>query len=270
MAINIRNYQKINGGRTIHCGICHIAGHNRRHCPNVEEWAKEWEEAFENETTHNLDQRWSKRQAYVEKMHRKGGVTVRNKPRCGFCRALDHNRRNCTVLSNLRTKLVKANEAWRRQYAKFATVSGCSPATLLEVTHQEYDYNVHKYVVNTDVVLVAKVLPENLTLFCAASDWDIKQECRVPLVGNQRLTELPATWFGVMENNIDAVKLFGRARYGYNTDSTKVKVVKESAYRFTEEWIKQVPEDIDFVLKKMTLERLQRFKLEEIADGFLK
>jgi len=270
MAINIRNYQKKNGGRTITCGICHTAGHNRRHCPKTEEWAREWEKALDTDTIHDLVKKWEKRNAYNEWVHRQSGVAVRNKPRCGFCRGEDHNRRNCTKLTDLRAKLIKANEAWRRQYAKFASVSGCSPATLLEVTHQEYDYNNHKYVDCKDVVLVAKVLPENLTLFCAAGDWDIKQECSIPFVGNKRLTELPASWFGVSSFASDSVRLFGRARYGYSTDRTSIKVVKESEYQFTEEWIKQVPEDIDFVLKKMTLERLERFGLEQLADGFLK
>ena len=43
MAINTRKYHNQAGKRTIHCGLCRTAGHNRTSCPMIDEWAKEYE-----------------------------------------------------------------------------------------------------------------------------------------------------------------------------------------------------------------------------------
>jgi len=43
-------------------------------------------------------------------------------------------------------------------------------------------------------------------------------------------------------------------------------VLRSSDYEFTEEWINQQPADIDFMLKKMTLERLINYRLDALID----
>ena len=277
MAINTRKYHNQAGKRTIHCGLCRTAGHNRTSCPMIDEWAKEYEKWLNEHqgSAQGMPCAWRKRQAYTIYTKKKQKATAaRAKPACGFCRSTDHNRRNCKTMEKWRKSLQKANTRWRRAYAAFATAVGCSPGSLLEITHKEYDYVKLEYVDRSNVVLVDNTLPENLSLFCAAEAWEIRQEYNVPVVGSEiaMSSGVPVSWFAIGRTASEvarAHKLFISARfrsYESSNNTNPVRVLRSSDYEFTEEWINQQPADIDFMLKKMTLERLINYRLDALID----
>jgi hypothetical protein len=277
MAINMRNYQNGAGKRTVHCGLCRTPGHNRTNCPMIEPWAKEYEEWEDGAREAVLSDAWLKRQAYsTREAKRARSEAPRAKPACGFCRSTSHNRRNCTEMEQWRKKLTKANIRWRKAYAKFARERGCAPGSLLEVSYQEYEYKVMEYVDRSEVVLVDNALPENLSIFCAAEAWEVRQDHNVPIVGTSSMAKsgIPVQWFINGSDNdiaLAASSMFSSARYnrwagGSGSKEPEVKVLKLSDYQFTDEWITQLPADIDFVLKKLTLEKLQQFRLDALID----
>ena len=279
MAINMRNYQNGQGKRTVHCGLCRTPGHNRTNCPMIEPWAEEYEEWENGARETVLSEAWKKRQAYsVRESKRARSEAPRAKPACGFCRSTSHNRRNCKEMEQWRKKLIKANIRWRKAYAKFATQRGCAPGSLLEVSHQEYDYVKMEYLNKTAVVLVDNALPENLSIFCAAEHWEIRQDHTVPVVGSDSMGKsgIPIQWF--VKEELDplartASDMFNSARFNRwhtnGSDQPFAKVLKPSDYQFTDEWINQLPTDIDFVLKKLTLEKLKNMRLDALIDKWV-
>jgi hypothetical protein len=276
MAINLRNHQNSNGRNTIHCGLCRMPGHNRNSCPMVEPWAEEYAvHVAENDSEWGLTNAWRKCTAYNIRQKRLAKAeNPRSKPACGFCRSTDHNRRNCKSMEQWRERLVKANIRWRKAYAEFAAQRGITPGSLVEVTHQDYNWQLLKYVSKTEVLLVDNTLPENLSLFCAADHWEVRQDHGVPLVGsvNNSLSGMPVNWLLTGPDcpfYKQASNLFSSCRYNQWTSgavSPRVKVLKRSDYQFTDEWINQTPEDIDFVLKKLTEKRLKQYRLDTIID----
>ena len=54
--------------------------------------------------------------------------------KCGFCGSTDHNRKGCGHMDSLRTKAMKANQAWRQAfYDKFVGELGISEGALIKV-----------------------------------------------------------------------------------------------------------------------------------------
>ena len=277
MAINMRNYQLSNGKRTVYCGLCRNPGHNRSNCPMVEPWAEEYvAHIAEHETEWGLESAWKKRTAYnIRERKLARASTPRTKPACGFCRSTTHNRRNCTEMERWRKKLLKANIRWRKSYAKMAQERGITPGSVVEVTRVEYNWHTMKYEQEKKVLLIDNTLPENLTVFCAAEHWEIRQGHNIPLVGDSKNQNgTPVSWLLIGPDcpfQEVLTRLFNNVRYSQwgtvDGDVTPmIKVLKQSDYQFTDEWIHQTPADIDYVLKKLTEEKLKQFRLDALID----
>lgn len=137
----MRLYEQRNNTRDIQCGYCFTAGHNKRHCPTMK---AQWDanpqvhEAYDHDSLVEIDksmfptqyQQWygddnAKQQfrahwqymknRFAEKSETKS-TKPRKKPKCGFCGATTHNRRNCGQLKNFVYVLNETNKAYREAY----------------------------------------------------------------------------------------------------------------------------------------------------------
>jgi len=153
----MRLYENRNDKREVQCNYCYAYGHNKRHCPTMK---AHWDanpqvhETYDHSSLIGIDQtmfpthyqtHWdeanAKRQFRCHWHYMKNrfaekpkSTKPRKKPKCGFCGATTHNRRNCSKLKNFVYVLNETNKAFRSEYYdRYIEGKGLGAGALLSV-----------------------------------------------------------------------------------------------------------------------------------------
>ena len=155
----MRLYENRNYKREIQCNYCYEMGHNKRHCPTMK---AHWEanpqvhETYDHDNVVGVDKtmfpqsyqtHWGDNSAKIQfrahwnymknRFAEKTKTTkARKKPKCGFCGATTHNRRNCSKLKNFIYVLNETNKAYRSAYYdKYIEGMGLGAGALLSLNN---------------------------------------------------------------------------------------------------------------------------------------
>lgn len=152
-------YEDRNNKREIQCNYCYNYGHNKRNCPAMKE---QWDanpqvhETYDHDSLVGVDKTmfsqhyqtyWGDAQAKIQfRAHWRymknrfapktttKATKKRKKPKCGFCGATTHNRRNCSKLKNFIHVLNETNKAFRSEYYdRYIDGKGLGAGALLTV-----------------------------------------------------------------------------------------------------------------------------------------
>lgn len=202
---------------------------------------------------------------YVELKSNRSAKRKASTKKCGYCKGSGHSRRNCTLMEEHRELLKKANRVWRQIYATKSVELGFAPASLIKYQESSgYNYNTGTYDYEEKMYLIGSELPSNLSVFAIAKDYNLKQEIRIPAVGrpnNLRLREFLS--------GTSAEEPLGGSGYYYRQTQKPVQVITQSTYQYTDEWINGECDDIDFVLKKWNMDRIERDILKPIRSSLM-
>tara|TARA_Y100000114_G_scaffold101539_1_gene94729 strand:+ start:1683 stop:2495 length:813 start_codon:yes stop_codon:yes gene_type:complete len=260
MAINASKYK-----RSISCRYCGTLGHSVQHCTKVnEDGAKAQKKADSGQVLNYMEnyalQRWQKNQDIATA--RSSRTTPRKPRKCGFCGSEGHNRRHCGELKAVKQKLHDANKIWRRFWAKSAVDYGFAPASLVKITMESW-YAQRNMGASSFISLVGNEMPENLTIFAMADDYDMRQEVQIPLTGENLQSIKPKDF--VPNDSMDRQYLY--SGYGWSSVDM-VEVLGKSNYVYPQEWIEAYPEDIDYAVKKWSKQKLASFlrKVEDFVE----
>ena len=170
------------------CSYCGNPDHNATNCPRVAEdyaWFTQsppvipigvsatpntrqyyaqpryWGEWFERCLVANEKQLIAKAKASSSRTG-----SARSAPKCGFCGSKDHNRRNCSAMTDYVDRAHKANQNWRGAfYKKFVDELGISEGALLTIEEKK-GYNETK----ESMGIVTSVNWDELSLFCSTKE----------------------------------------------------------------------------------------------------
>jgi len=259
MAINATKYK-----RSISCRYCGKEGHSVQHCLKVnEDGAVALKKADSGQVLNYMEnyalQRWQKNQEIATRRSQR--TTPRKARKCGFCGSEGHNRRHCAELKAVKQRLHDANKIWRKFWAKSAVEYGFAPASLIKVTMESWYSQRHNGQASF-ISLVGNEMPENLTIFAMADDYDMRQEVNIPLTGDNLKSIKPKDL--TPKDHMDREYLYS----GYGWSSVEmVEVLGKSNYVYAQEWIEAYPKDIDYAVKKWNKEKLSCFLRK--VDGFI-
>jgi len=263
--INGRENNYSNGAPT--CSFCNQYGHSMAVCP-------EMKKVYEEQKDLPIDKRGYKANfavQYFERKNSKKRKSTKATKKCGYCREVGHNRKDCSRMEADKRLLIRGNQIWRRVYADNASRYGLTPASVLKVTTREYSYTNGGYENKSTICTVGAELPDNLTVFALGDDGR-QQHVRVPLIGyNQRYGDGKVNVKALLEiqNNPLASSLF-ISHYGWTGINT-LEVVVGSTYQFPDGWVDQIPdEDIKYAFKKWNRSQMERFlkKIENLVDTY--
>jgi hypothetical protein len=253
MTINARKYK-----RAISCRYCSATGHGVASCPRIELDAAIAQVKLDEGRCLNYVESYAlQRHARNEEIRAKRRARgPSKKPRkCGYCEKEGHTRRHCAVLSNDKETLIKANEVWRRLWAQQSKVLGFAPATLINVNNSA-DNAWHMRGRKEGLTMVGNQLPENLTVFAMADDFEMRQTIAIPLINGDKLTIQD-----FVEDNTLRQMLYS----GYYYGNTTVEVLSQSTYKYPDGWFVEQPDDINFALKRWNSKKLSTFIVKCIA-----
>ena len=254
MAINIRNEKTSRYRSTASCTYCG-GSHTITSCSQILEDAENGKKKRFSQRTfkENYAMQWVEKKAKTKKKRAK------SKRKCGYCKGEGHSRRDCKVMESDRKFLINANRVWRELYAGNSKTYGFAPASLVRYTQSNYNYNTGRYDDTSQIMLVGSELPSNLSVFVLAREYNMRQDISIPLVGLQGTVSLR----DFVKGSPVQSKLTGNS---YSWGDRCIEVIKPSDYTFSDEWINGECEDIDFVLKKWTRERLEDNVFRQIRD----
>ena len=269
------------------CSYCRAEGHNATNCPRVAEdyayftksppvipvgiskttntchWfsqPKYWGEWYQK-----CKEAHAKQVAAQKKAKSSPTGVARSAPKCGFCGAKDHNRRNCDVMEHYVADAIKANRKWRRAfYDVFVKQMGLSEGALVNVTQKRGYGTPDKEV----IAVVTSVNWQELSLFCASSavgggycyrDENYKQYLKVTVqVGNESHTLNFGDGIDIRtgtSSKKNLVKYSGQ-RYGWG-NPLFVSVLSPSETPIGEEWIEEGhAKAMEFLTKKRSKAKL--------------
>ena len=253
MAINIRT-QNNNYRSSATCTYCN-GNHTITGCQEILDDAETGKKKrFANRTfKEHYAMQWVEKKAKNKKKRSKA------QRKCGYCKGEGHTRRDCKVMEKDREFLVQANRVWRQLYANNSGKFGYAPASLVKYNDSQYNYTTGQYETTTQMLLVGSELPSNLTVFVLSSQYNMRQEINIPLVGLQR----PLSLREFVKGSAIMSKLTGNS---YSWGDKAIEVIKPSEYIFTDEWINAECDDIDFVLKKWDRQKLDDYVFRHIRD----
>ena len=257
MAINQRTNKNYRSEST--CTFCAQTGHTIASCPTIEGEAQ-------TGRSKPFKDRTFKENYAIQYLDRKAKTTKNRKTstkKCGYCRKAGCSRRNCASLKADRAKLVRLNKIWRECYAIESKKRGFAPASLIKFTAQEYSWPNGGYETIENLYLIGAELPDNLSVFALSSEYNMRQDIHIPAVGRDQPLS-PQAFF----NGSSASGALFASRYWYH-DRVKVEVVKESSYEFSEEWLSGESEDIDYILKKWSQEKVNEVIFSEITKNLI-
>ncbi len=252
MAINIRNDNHHRSEATCtYCGGSHtITG-----CQEIlDDSVTAKKKKFANRTfKEHYAMQWVEKKAKTKKKRSKA------KRKCGYCMGEGHTRRDCKVMQQDREFLIQANRVWRQLYADNSKEFGYAPASLVKFNNSQYNYTTGQYDTESKMMLVGSELPSNLTVFVLSREYNMSQQINIPLVGFSNTVTLREFVKGSQVQS----QLTGNS---YSWGDKSIEVIKPSDYAFTDEWINAECDDIDFVLKKWSKDRLNDNIFRQIRD----
>lgn len=252
MTINARKHK-----RTVSCSYCRQERHTVANCPQVSidgvkaEKKEQAGQALNYVESYAL-QRWRKNEEI------RGNRTKRRsnpKPRkCGFCSHQGHTRRHCQTLKDTHALFLDANRIWRSLWAHTSVEFGFAPASLIKVTNSSFYSSRRADITGEWIGLVGNQMPDNLSIFAIANDYDMRQEIVIPLASGGE----PSLRIKEFLGNHD-LGSFLSAGYSWGYVEN-IEVLSQSTYQYPTEWIDAPPKDLEYVLRRWNSDRLQRFK----------
>lgn len=217
----------------------------------------------------SFDERTYKQHYAMQYVELKSNRSTKRKPsakKCGYCKGSGHSRRNCTLMEEHRELLNKANRVWRQIYATKSVELGFAPASLIKYEESSgYNYGTGTYDYEEKMYLIGSELPSNLSVFALAKDYNLRQNIKIPAVGRERGS------LGLREfltgNSVEQT-LSGTGYY-YRQSQKPIQVITQSTYQYTDEWINGHCDDVDFVLKKWNMDRIERDILKPIRSSLV-
>ena len=194
---------------------------------------------------------------------KKQGKRVQAK--CGFCGSTDHNRRNCTVMSEYHDRFVKANQVWRQRfYDKIVKDLGICTGAIVE----------HKYVNRwnsepdiTKTEMIRSINLDELSIFCISSvgkGWgnDVDRKFRQSV----QITTTKGTNLRLEDSM--CTDRFGSIVTNQNSYIPTIQsVVVPSERPLDESWVEQAHEEsIDFLTKRYSLEQLKGYNIIRLLE----
>jgi len=103
---------------------------------------------------------------------------------CSWCRFPDHNRRTCPDLKEKKSKFLRYQVPFRKEVFDAFKKEGIGIGTLVKFAHNEYDYDIGKYVTTTKTMMVTNILWSHFR-------WDVARQgvCAANPVELSYLTE---------------------------------------------------------------------------------
>jgi len=189
---------------------------------------------------------------------KKQGKRVQAK--CGFCGSTDHNRRNCTVMSEYHDRFVKANQVWRQRfYDHFVTKLGISVGAFIEYETSSWQNT------ETKTGIVGKMNLDELSIFCISQygtswnqrvDGKFRQTFKISMMDGKTLHIIGTNTSSNIQGDQFGDLVVSNGYYNNKFKSVKVR----STTPLDESWVEQAYEEsIDFLTKRYSLEKLKEY-----------
>lgn len=273
------------------CSYCRSEDHNASSCPHVAEDHKWWSQLIvpsrdPNNWTHNAPKNkwgssmgsfyqapynWGKWYNECVTVYQKQQTKVapkakkpKTQSKCGFCGSTDHNRKSCSQLENIKSRLITQNTLWRQRfYNKVVAEMGISDGAILQLDKKTYNNTVKE----TLMGIVTSINWKELSMFCMDKalktskyrlDYQYKQRLTVEcLVNGQKQTvslwsddEDLSDKFGIIVNQSNA----------YWSSPYLKNVIGRSETPMPIEWINDGhAELVDWLVGKRSLAQLKQY-----------
>lgn len=276
------------------CSYCRNEDHNVSSCPHVAEDHKWWSQLIvpskdPNNWTHNTQKNkwgssmgsyyqspynWGKWYDSCLKAYKKQqlkaipnpmGRKLKEASRCGFCGSFEHNRKSCSELKNIKSRLITQNTLWRQRfYDKIVTEMGISDGAILQLDKRTYNNTVKE----TLMGIVTSINWKELSMFCMDKalktskyrlDYQYKQRLEVEcLVNGQKQTV--SIWNDIDENLSDKIGIITNQSNSYWSSPYLKNVIGRSETPMPIEWINDGhAELVDWLVGKRSLAQLKQY-----------
>lgn len=274
------------------CSYCRNEDHNASSCPHVAEDHKWWSQLIvpskdPNNWTHHAPKdkwgssmgtryqapyNWGKWYNDCITAYEKQQVAIATKAKkpktqskCGFCGSTDHNRKSCSQLENIKSRLITQNTLWRQRfYNKVVTEMGISDGAILQLEKRGYNNNPKE----TFMGIVTSINWKELSMFCMDKalktsnyrlDYSYKQRLEVEcLVNGQKQTV--SIWSDLDENLSDKIGIVVNQSNAYWSSPRLTNVIGRSETPMPIEWINDGhAELVDWLVGKRSLVQLKQY-----------
>ena len=270
-------YENRNDKRNVSCSYCFETGHNIRQCKALRTHYEQHQRGEKCDISllttlqgwyafnlKHLDNWFVKKGlVYAERIFAPKAkcTTPRKASKCGFCGSLEHNRKNCNIMSEFKYLFEQANKAYRQEfYDRFIKDMGLGAGALVSI--RQYDREQNEYV--SKVALMTELDPKSISLTNLQNRWsDYRTDLRIGfLLDGQMITmggnsNSKLFHFDVSRNEGDYL---GNA-HGVPNPSTWeygliTSIVSPAPNIMSQEWFDGEFEPIDWVMKKRTVQSL--------------
>jgi hypothetical protein len=202
---------------------------------------------------------------------------------CGFCGGTGHNRRDCSEMTALNNRLIRANNHWRqRLYDTFVLEMGLGAGALIKVTEQSGHWN--NRTTEEHVAIATSINWNELNMFCHIdrinSNWRNRVhenlqapiEIKVQVNGRERTLTFPT----IGGQNYPVVNdVLGRPlidTFGYNYNSVTFKsVMSPTETPLSEDWLTQgQAECVEFITKRYSYDKLKEWSAIDLLEKYEK
>ena len=202
---------------------------------------------------------------------------------CGFCGDTGHNRRDCSEMTALNNRIIRANNHWRqRLYDTFVLEMGLGAGALVKVTEQTGHWNQRK--TEEHVAIVTSINWNELNMFCHVdrnnTNWRnrVHDNLQSPLLvkvqvnGQERTMSFPTVSgrnFAVV-NDVLGRPLVDVFDYNYNGVTFK-SVMSPTETPLSEDWLTQgQAECVEFITKRYSLDKLSKWNAIDLLEKYEK
>lgn len=277
--------QSKTGKRRNSCSYCRQEGHNRSECTQVARDWRYWElyqippyyvTYFKAQTNPAGWAKWYEecRDAYAAQQAKKAKASTpvrRSVPKCGFCGATDHNRRNCNKMKSFLADCYKANENWRRAAHRLLSRElglGVGAAVKIKNTRACYTGEEEEC-----IGLITSVNWDKLNIMTAYdSTWEQREkyaqrlEVRVMVEGRSDSVLGLDTFIRKIKPAYGMVVSVNNAGAYYGTSLAYCETVGKAEKPLSEDWITSYKEAFDFLVKKRSYESLEQAGIVDLID----
>ena len=276
------NSKQVTGRSSSACGYCRQVGHSIRECPHIEYDYNEWN-AFRvphqsptlqhNRWLRNDYSYWVKQvnkyypkwKAAQQTTTNSSGRVVRAR-KCGFCGSTAHTRRQCTSMTAMYDKLVKANINYRQAlYDKVVANLGIGLGAVLKV-QQSGGYN------RAPQEFLATVVGFDLgdinvfrTTNSYELDSDYRGTMRITVRANGQEYSLDLAEMLLAKPDGRLTKWAERYYSGWNSLSF-VETIARSTQPLDQEWVTSGADSFQWLVKKKSYDWLNKRKMIETIN----
>ena len=255
---------KYTHGQVVRCSFCGLSGHNVRSCSEVPNAAQDDDNI--NYDDYHVEK--AKEEIKKRKTRHSKQPKPRKKPQCGFCRASNHNRKNCKRMKKFNTKVYKANANWREWFVQRVSILGVGAGALIEATGVPVNVFTKANVPTMKakhVGIVSQYDHDNLNVFCnftGSYDYRSNADIKVKLI----------TAGGLIDISIG--KYVGEDLFHKNAffaHYSRVKVLTRKQTSLNKEWItqKNIP-ILDWLPQTHSYEELESLGIVRFIEDWTK